>query len=77
VSLEGENPRARRQLRRVVDKSGAWYQYKKDRIGQGKDNAREFLKENPELFRRDRGEDPREAGREDARGVDASVTAEV
>src|SRR3979490_2428788 len=33
----------------VVDKSGAWYQYKKDRIGQGKDNARDFLKENPEL----------------------------
>ncbi len=33
----------------MVDKSGAWYQYKKDRIGQGKDNAREFLKENPEL----------------------------
>jgi recombination protein RecA len=33
----------------VVDKSGAWYQYKKDRIGQGKDNAREFLKDNPEL----------------------------
>src|SRR5258705_373996 len=33
----------------VVDKSGAWYQYKKDRIGQGKDNARELLKENPEL----------------------------
>jgi len=33
----------------VVDKSGAWYQYKKDRIGQGKDNAREYLKENPEL----------------------------
>src|ERR1044071_6981383 len=33
----------------VVDKSGAWYQYKKDRIGQGKDNARDFLKETPEL----------------------------
>jgi recombination protein RecA len=33
----------------VVDKSGAWYQYEKDRIGQGKDNARDFLKENPEL----------------------------
>jgi recombination protein RecA len=33
----------------VVDKSGAWYQYQKDRIGQGKDNAREFLKENPEM----------------------------
>jgi recombination protein RecA len=33
----------------IVDKSGAWYQYKKDRIGQGKDNARDYLKENPEL----------------------------
>ena len=33
----------------VVDKSGAWYQYKKDRIGQGKDNARDYLKENPEI----------------------------
>src|SRR3989475_1188344 len=35
----------------VVDKSGAWYQYKKDRIGQGKDNARDFLNENPQLAR--------------------------
>ena len=33
----------------VVDKSGAWYTYKKDRIGQGKDNAREYLEENPDL----------------------------
>jgi len=33
----------------VVDKSGAWYAYKKDRVGQGKDNAREYLEENPEL----------------------------
>jgi recombination protein RecA len=33
----------------VVDKSGAWYQYKKDRIAQGKDNARDFLRENPEI----------------------------
>jgi len=31
----------------IVEKSGAWYAYKKDRIGQGKDNAREYLKENP------------------------------
>ncbi len=36
-------------LHGVVDKSGAWYAYKKDRIGQGKDNAREYLKERPEL----------------------------
>jgi recombination protein RecA len=32
-----------------VDKSGAWFAYKKDRIGQGKDNAREYLREHPEL----------------------------
>ncbi|MBU3600258.1 recombinase RecA [Polynucleobacter sp. 30F-ANTBAC] len=33
----------------IVEKSGAWYSYKGDRVGQGKDNAREFLKENPEI----------------------------
>jgi len=33
----------------LVDKSGSWYSYKKDRIGQGKDNARNFLKDNPEI----------------------------
>jgi recombination protein RecA len=35
----------------VIDKSGAWYTYGKDRIGQGKDNTREYLKEHPELAR--------------------------
>ena len=30
----------------VVDKSGAWYSYSGNRIGQGKDNVREYLKEN-------------------------------
>jgi len=33
----------------LVDKSGAWYSYNKDRIGQGKDNVRQFLKEHPEI----------------------------
>jgi recombination protein RecA len=33
----------------VLEKSGAWYIYKGDRLGQGKDNSREFLKENPAL----------------------------
>ena len=33
----------------IVDKSGAWYSYKKERIGQGKDNAREFLREHKEM----------------------------
>jgi recombination protein RecA len=32
----------------VVEKSGAWYSYGGERIGQGKDNAREFLRNNPE-----------------------------
>jgi recombination protein RecA len=34
---------------RIVEKSGAWYAYKGEKIGQGKDNTREFLKENPEM----------------------------
>ncbi|MDH5230290.1 MAG: recombinase RecA [Gammaproteobacteria bacterium] len=33
----------------IVDKAGAWYSYNGDRIGQGKDNVRAFLKENPEM----------------------------
>ncbi|HEX4331363.1 MAG TPA: recombinase RecA [Usitatibacter sp.] len=33
----------------IVDKSGAWYAYKGEKIGQGKDNTREFLKENPAI----------------------------
>jgi recombination protein RecA len=36
---------------KVVDKSGAWYAYQGEKIGQGKDNAREFLRENAELAR--------------------------
>jgi recombination protein RecA len=34
---------------RIVEKSGAWYAYSGDKIGQGKDNAREFLREHPEI----------------------------
>src|SRR5689334_734862 len=33
----------------LIEKSGAWYSYKGERIGQGKDNARDFLKSRPEL----------------------------
>ncbi len=33
----------------LIEKSGAWYSYKGNRIGQGKDNARVFLKENPDI----------------------------
>jgi recombination protein RecA len=34
---------------KIVEKSGAWYAYKGEKIGQGKDNAREFLREHGEL----------------------------
>jgi len=34
---------------KVLEKSGAWYAYQGEKIGQGKDNAREFLRENPGL----------------------------
>ena len=36
-------------LAKVVEKSGAWYAYNGEKIGQGRDNAREFLRENPAL----------------------------
>jgi recombination protein RecA len=36
---------------KIVDKAGAWYSYNGERIGQGKDNAREFLRENADIAR--------------------------
>ncbi len=34
----------------IVDKAGAWITYNKDKIGQGRENAKQFLKDNPNLF---------------------------
>jgi recombination protein RecA len=48
ISREGEIVELGVNLN-LVDKSGAWYSYAGDRIGQGKDNAREFLREHPEM----------------------------
>ncbi len=36
---------------KIVDKAGAWYSYQGEKIGQGRDNTREFLKENADLAR--------------------------
>src|ERR1039458_9381774 len=36
---------------KLVEKAGAWYAYKGEKIGQGKDNAREYLREHPEVAR--------------------------
>ena len=35
----------------LIEKSGSWYSYKGDRIGQGRENARQFLKDNPDVRR--------------------------
>src|SRR6202163_1821273 len=39
-------------LHNIVDKSGAWYSYQGERIGQGRENVRAFLKENKDVFAR-------------------------
>jgi recombination protein RecA len=36
--------------KKLVDKSGAWFSYKGERLGQGRDNARQFLREHPDLI---------------------------
>jgi recombination protein RecA len=48
ISREGEIIEMGTNMK-LVEKSGSWYSYKGDKIGQGKDNAREYLKEHPEV----------------------------
>ena len=48
ISREGEIIEIGVQ-QKLIEKSGAWYAYKGEKIGQGKDNSREFLKANPEV----------------------------
>ena len=48
ISREGEVLDLGSELN-IVEKSGAWYSYGGDRIGQGKDNAREYLRANPAM----------------------------
>jgi len=48
ISREGEILELGSDLK-IVEKAGAWYSYKGEKIGQGKDNSREYLKENPEV----------------------------
>src|SRR5918999_1829182 len=56
---------------RIIEKSGAWYTYGKERIGQGKDNVREYLKENPEVAKEIEGKVRA------AVGVDGGPTVQV
>ena len=48
ISHEGEIIELGASLN-IIDKSGAWYAYQGEKIGQGKDNARQYLKENPKI----------------------------
>lgn len=48
ISREGEIIELGVQLN-LIEKSGSWYSYGKDRIGQGKDNVRQFLIDNPKI----------------------------
>jgi recombination protein RecA len=41
---------------KIVDKSGTWYSYREDRIGQGRENVKNFLKEHPEVLGKIEGE---------------------
>src|ERR1700760_2869484 len=50
ISREGEIIEVGSQ-QGIIDKSGAWYSYKGERIGQGKDNVRTFLQQHPEISR--------------------------
>jgi recombination protein RecA len=46
----------------IVEKSGAWFSYKSERIGQGRENARQFLKDNKEVIARIEAEVRKELG---------------
>ena len=35
--------------RKIVDKSGTWFAYSGERLGQGRENAKQFLRDNPEI----------------------------
>src|SRR6056300_310593 len=48
ISLEGEIIEQGVQLN-LIEKAGSWYSYNGEKIGQGKDNVRDFLKQNPEI----------------------------
>jgi len=75
VSREGEILDLGVQME-IVEKTGAWYSYKKERIGQGKDNARQFLKDNPEKAREIENQ-IREAAAVQGGAVETEVAEEV
>ncbi len=37
--------------KRIIEKSGAWFAYGGERLGQGREHAKQFLKENPQVYK--------------------------
>ena len=54
--------------RKIVDKSGTWFAYSGERLGQGRENAKQFLRDNPEHHAGDRGSGPQGTGPHAGRG---------
>jgi len=75
ISLEGEIIELGVE-HRIIEKSGSWYSYKGDRIGQGKDNAREYLREHKDIASEIEGK-VREALGVPAAGVAAAAAQEA
>jgi recombination protein RecA len=46
----------------IIEKSGSWFSYKSERIGQGRENARQFLKDNRDIYAKIEGELKKELG---------------
>jgi recombination protein RecA len=61
----------------IVEKSGSWFSYKSDRIGQGRENARAFLKENKDVLAKLDGEVRKALGLVTAAPQPASANAQA
>lgn len=63
----------------IIEKSGSWYSYKDERIGQGRESARQFLKDRPEIIKSVRDEVMKKAGigKANAAALAATKTAEA
>ena len=64
-------------LHKFIEKSGAWYSYGKDRIGQGKDNTREYLREHPAMAEEIEAKVRAELGVNGAGGAASAPAAEA
>jgi recombination protein RecA len=65
-------------LHRAVEKSGAWFSYKGERLGQGRENAKQLLKDNPDMLKKIEKEVKVKLGlpvREDPEPVNAKAAA--